>query len=61
MKQLAPISQKQYEKFVNDMTDTQTPYSLNEPVKKNMVSLFRLKAKSNLLSAKNKLDSLKDD
>ena len=36
MKQLAPIVQKQYEKF-----DTQTPL-FNEPVKKNMFPLLRL-------------------
>ena len=33
MKQLVHIGQKQYEKFVNDMTDTQKPSS-NEPVAK---------------------------
>ena len=47
MKQLAPVGQKQYEKFVKDIADTQTPSSLTESVKKNMLSLFMLKAKSN--------------
>ena len=32
MKQLAPIGKKQYEKFVKDTADTQTPSSLHEPV-----------------------------
>ena len=41
MQQLAPIGQKQYENFVKDMEDTQTPSSLNEPVKNNMLVLFR--------------------
>ena len=43
MKQLAPIGHKQYEKFVKDMADTQTPSLLNEPMKKNMLPRFRLK------------------
>ena len=49
MKQLAPVGQKQYEKFVKDIhvADTQTPSLLTESVKKNMLSLFMLKAKSN--------------
>ena len=47
MKQLAPVGQKQYEKFVKDIADTQMPSSLTESVKKNMPSLFMLKAKSN--------------
>ena len=41
MKQLAPVGQKQYEKFVKDIADTQTPSSFE------MLSLFMLKAKSN--------------
>ena len=53
MKQLSPIGQTQYEKFVKDMADTQTHSSLNELVKKNKVPLFRLKAKSCLSSLKN--------
>ena len=61
MKQLALICKKQYEKFVKDMADTQMPSSLNEPVTKHMLPLFRLKAKPKLSSAKNKFDSLKDD
>ena len=42
MKQLAPIGQKLYEKLRKNRADIQTPYSLNEPVKKNMLLLFRL-------------------
>ena len=61
MKQLAPISNKQYEKFVKDMADTQMPSSLNEPRTTNMLPLFRLKAKPKLSSAENKFDSLKVD
>ena len=60
MKQLAPISQKQYEKFVKDMADYHAPSSLNEPMTKDMLPLFRQKAKPNKSSAKNKLGSLKD-
>ena len=48
-----PVGQKQYEKIVKDVADTQTPSSLNESVKKNMLPLFRLKAKSNQSPAKN--------
>ena len=55
------IGQKQYEKFVKDMTDIQMPSSLNEPVTKNMLPIFRLKTQPNKSSAKNKLDSLNDD
>ena len=44
MKQLAPIGQMQYEKFVKDMADTQTPSSLNEPVKKQYTSPFQVKS-----------------
>ena len=51
MQQLSPIGQKQNEKFVKDMADTQTPSSLNEPVKNNMLPLFRLKAKAKQSSA----------
>ena len=36
MKQLSPISKKQYEKFAKDMADTQMPSSLNEPVTSNI-------------------------
>ena len=60
MKQLVPIGQKQYEKFVRNMTDTQKP-SFNEPVTKNKLPLFSRKAKPDQSSAKRKLDSLKGD
>ena len=55
MKQLAPICQNQYEMFVKDMVDSQMSSSLNEPVTKYMLSLFRLKAKPNESSVKNQL------
>ena len=60
MNQLLPIGQKQYEKFVKDMGDTQKP-SFNDPVTKNKLPLFSRKAKPDQSSAKRKLDSLKDD
>ena len=60
MNQLVHIGQKQYEKFVNDMTDTQKP-SFHEPVTKNKLPLFSRKAKPDQSLAKRKLDSLKDD
>ena len=60
MKQLAPISQKQYEKFVKDMADTQMPSMLNE-LTKDMLPLSLLKAKPKLSSADNKFDRLKEN
>ena len=59
-RQLVLIGQKQYEKFVKDMSNTQTP-SLNEPVTKNNLSIFSPEAKPNQSSAKHKLDRLRDD
>ena len=53
MKQLAPIGQKQYEKNIKDMADTQTPLSLNEPVKMSMLPLLSLKAQCNQSAATN--------
>ena len=40
MKQFVPIGQKQYEKFVKDMTDTQK-LSFNKPVTKTQASPFQ--------------------
>ena len=45
MKQFVPIGQKQYEKFVKDMTDTRK-LSFNKPVTKNKLLLFSRKAKN---------------
>ena len=60
MNQLVHIGQKQYEKFVNDMTDTQKP-SFHEPVTKKKLPLFSRKANPDQSLAKRKLDSLEDD
>ena len=40
MKQLAPIGQKQYERFVNVMPHTRTHTVLNEPVIKQYAFPF---------------------
>ena len=60
MKQLASVGQKQFDKLLKGMADTQKP-SFNEPLTKNKLPLFSRKAKPDQSAAKRKIDVLKDD
>ena len=60
MDQLVRTGQKQYEKFVKGMVDSEKP-SFNEWLSKNKLLLFSRKTKPDPSSAKRKIDIIKGD